>query len=62
MGQAVQSQCPICKKVMDVKFRPFCSARCANIDLGGWLSERYTVSTNESPNDSTKLSDDSTVE
>lgn len=36
--------CPICKKeVIDKKYRPFCSKRCADIDLGNWFSEKYTV-------------------
>ncbi len=37
------SQCPICKKPMEPKFRPFCSARCAQVDLGRWLTEGYTL-------------------
>ena len=26
--------CPICDKPTDTKFRPFCSKRCADVDLG----------------------------
>ena len=38
------SKCPICKKApADPKYRPFCSKRCADIDLGNWLNEKYTV-------------------
>ena len=37
-------KCPICKKeVTDMKYRPFCSKRCADIDLGNWFTEQYTV-------------------
>lgn len=37
-------KCPICKKEFeDVKYRPFCSKRCADIDLGNWFNEKYTV-------------------
>ena len=25
------------------KWRPFCSERCRNLDLGAWASERYRV-------------------
>jgi endogenous inhibitor of DNA gyrase (YacG/DUF329 family) len=25
------------------RWRPFCSERCANIDLGAWASEAYVV-------------------
>lgn len=37
-------RCPICKKELsDEKYRPFCSKRCADIDLGNWFNESYTV-------------------
>lgn len=35
--------CPICKKPSQVKFHPFCSNRCAQVDLGRWLSGSYAV-------------------
>ncbi len=35
--------CPICKKESDPKLRPFCSRRCADVDLGRWLSGTYTL-------------------
>lgn len=35
--------CPICKKPEDVKFRPFCSQRCAQIDLSRWLGDGYAI-------------------
>jgi endogenous inhibitor of DNA gyrase (YacG/DUF329 family) len=35
--------CPICAKDPDPKYRPFCSRRCADIDLGRWLTESYVV-------------------
>ena len=38
------SKCPICKKELsDTRYKPFCSKRCADIDLGNWLNEKYTV-------------------
>ncbi|MEO5337500.1 MAG: DNA gyrase inhibitor YacG [Magnetospirillum sp. WYHS-4] len=42
-------KCPLCGKPVDVAFKPFCSKRCADIDLGRWLSEGYRVQTDESP-------------
>jgi endogenous inhibitor of DNA gyrase (YacG/DUF329 family) len=33
------------------KWRPFCSERCKNIDLGDWASERYRVPTDQGPQD-----------
>jgi endogenous inhibitor of DNA gyrase (YacG/DUF329 family) len=35
--------CPICGKPASEKARPFCGARCAQIDLGRWLTESYRV-------------------
>ena len=31
------------------KYKPFCSKRCADIDLGRWLKESYRVPTDEGP-------------
>ena len=35
--------CPICGKPAVEQLRPFCSRRCANVDLNRWLSGVYTV-------------------
>ena len=35
--------CPICGRQSTVEMRPFCSKRCADIDLGRWLGEVYRV-------------------
>lgn len=35
--------CPICGKPAQPETRPFCSPRCADIDLGRWLGERYVI-------------------
>jgi len=35
--------CPICGAVQVDRFRPFCSRRCADIDLGRWFSESYRI-------------------
>lgn len=36
-------KCPICGKPAVPDYRPFCSGRCADIDLGRWLGGRYVV-------------------
>lgn len=41
--------CPICGKSAHPRHQPFCSARCANIDLGRWLKGNYRVETDETP-------------
>jgi len=35
--------CPICGKPVDEAFKPFCSKRCADIDLNRWLKGVYAV-------------------
>lgn len=37
-------RCPVCRRVAtDARFRPFCSARCRQVDLGRWLSGDYAI-------------------
>ncbi|MBN9456542.1 MAG: DNA gyrase inhibitor YacG [Bosea sp. (in: a-proteobacteria)] len=35
--------CPICGKPAAERYRPFCSPRCADIDLGRWLKGGYVI-------------------
>lgn len=35
--------CPICGRPRARAYRPFCSARCRDIDLGRWFGEIYRV-------------------
>jgi endogenous inhibitor of DNA gyrase (YacG/DUF329 family) len=35
--------CPICGKPPTTANHPFCSKRCADIDLGRWFNEAYRV-------------------
>jgi endogenous inhibitor of DNA gyrase (YacG/DUF329 family) len=35
--------CPICGKPREEEFRPFCSRRCADIDLHRWLGGSYGI-------------------
>ncbi len=42
-------RCPICHGPALQKFRPFCSAKCADADLGAWLGGRYRVPASEPP-------------
>ena len=39
-------KCPICGKETEYEgneFRPFCSERCKQIDLGAWAEEQYKI-------------------
>jgi hypothetical protein len=44
-----QAKCPICGKPATPEARPFCSKRCADVDLQRWLSGRYVVPGSEDP-------------
>ena len=35
--------CPMCGKPTERPYRPFCSRRCADIDLARWLNESYRI-------------------
>jgi len=35
--------CPICGKPASEEAYPFCSKRCANVDLNRWLSGGYVI-------------------
>ncbi|MDI3309514.1 MAG: DNA gyrase inhibitor YacG [Acetobacteraceae bacterium] len=40
---AEQSRCPVCGKPTVARYRPFCSARCADVDLGRWFTGAYRL-------------------
>jgi len=40
--------CPICKKPVAARYRPFCSRRCADVDLGRWMTGSYAIPAEES--------------
>lgn len=45
--KAPSLSCPTCKKTIrwsdEYPDRPFCSARCKQIDFGEWASERHSI-------------------
>lgn len=41
--------CPICGRAPVLDFRPFCSKRCADVDLNRWLGEVYRVPVEDAP-------------
>lgn len=48
--------CPICSKPTDKAYRPFCSRRCADVDLAKWLGEGYAIPSDD-PEDIEKAAD-----
>lgn len=43
MSEAPKAKCPLCGKPVDPAMRPFCSKRCADVDLQRWLSGTYVI-------------------
>ena len=41
--------CPICSKPSHKSYRPFCSKRCADVDLGRWLNGSYAIPAEDAP-------------
>jgi endogenous inhibitor of DNA gyrase (YacG/DUF329 family) len=50
--------CPICGKPRVVEYRPFCSRRCADVDLQRWLSGSYAVPAEEDEGGPAEVSDE----
>ena len=49
--------CPICSKATVQDYRPFCSKRCADVDLARWLGGSYAVPSQD-PDDIEKALDE----
>ncbi len=41
--------CPVCRGEAAEKYKPFCSKRCADVDLNRWLDGGYRIPTEERP-------------
>ena len=37
------TRCPVCSGPADPAMRPFCSVRCADVDLSRWLRGGYAI-------------------
>jgi uncharacterized protein len=46
-AEAAAPVCPICRKPRNADYRPFCSKRCADVDLGRWLHGSYAIPVTE---------------
>ncbi|HUO03078.1 MAG TPA: DNA gyrase inhibitor YacG [Rhizomicrobium sp.] len=55
---AAPDACPVCGKPREAKFAPFCSRRCAQIDLGRWLKGGYVIPGTEPDKGTTPAPDD----
>ncbi len=43
MSEPLKVKCPICGKPGEQAFRPFCSKRCADVDLHRWMAGSYVI-------------------
>ena len=41
-----KSKCPNCKKISKEPFSPFCSKKCAELDLMKWLNDEHQININ----------------
>ena len=42
-----ERKCVICGKAQDERYKPFCSKRCADVDLNRWFSGKYAIAAEE---------------
>ena len=49
------ARCPVCKEATKQAWRPFCSKRCADIDLGRWMTGAYAVPAEDSGEEDVRL-------
>jgi len=58
MHDAERPKCPICGKPIAAAFRPFCSKRCADVDLHRWFSGAYAVPVTEDEEEDERREED----
>jgi hypothetical protein len=42
-------RCAVCGKPQEARFKPFCSRRCRDVDLGRWLKGGYAIPAQDEP-------------
>jgi hypothetical protein len=42
-------KCSTCGRPMEPRYRPFCSQRCQQVDLGRWFGENYRIAAGSRP-------------
>ncbi|WGJ15116.1 DNA gyrase inhibitor YacG [Methylocapsa sp. D3K7] len=57
MSEQAAAPCPICGKPSEFVTRPFCSKRCADIDLHRWLGGVYAIPAAAEPEEETGSED-----
>ena len=58
MAAVTGALCPICGKPSEPRFRPFCSKRCADVDLQRWFTGSYRIAGAEQDDDADQREND----
>ena len=51
-GRKEKATCPLCQQPTVAPHAPFCSRRCAQLDLGKWLTGDYVIPAYEAMDES----------
>jgi uncharacterized protein len=44
---AISRKCSVCGQPAQLRYKPFCSKRCADVDLNRWLTGKYAIPVEE---------------
>jgi endogenous inhibitor of DNA gyrase (YacG/DUF329 family) len=55
---AAQPKCAVCGRPRIAEYAPFCSKRCADVDLGRWLKGVHAIPAGPVPDEEGEESDD----
>ena len=50
-GHSKKATCPLCQKLAEAPHTPFCSPRCAELDLAKWFTGGYAIPAYEATDD-----------
>ena len=53
-----RKKCPICGKPAEDNIKPFCSRRCADVDLHRWLAGSYAIPGREDEEENERRQED----
>jgi endogenous inhibitor of DNA gyrase (YacG/DUF329 family) len=51
VNKPAAGRCPICRRETLAEFRPFCSRRCADVDLSRWFGGVYAIPVTDADDD-----------
>ena len=57
-----RGKCPICGKPAEQHVKPFCSRRCADVDLHRWLTGSYAIAATDDEEEDERRDDGATLD